>query len=210
MSMPHAGQPVYTAGVDLKEATSAMILLHGRGATAQDILFLSAEFSFPRLAFLAPQASGYTWYPNRFILPLDQNEPHLSSALGLIDEIIKQVERTIPLDHIFIGGFSQGACLASEYVIRHPRRYAGLLAFSGGYIGPLDIPREPHGNLDGMPAFLGCSDRDPHIPLQRVKETTSLLQAMGANVTERIYPQMEHTIVEDEINEARKIIEANL
>src|SRR5215204_1448095 len=116
MSMPHAGQPVYTAGGDLKEATSTMILLHGRGATAQDILSLSVEFNIPGLAFLAPQASDYTWYPNRFILPVDQNEPHLSSALALIGEIIQQVLRTIPLDHIFIGGFSQGACLASEYV----------------------------------------------------------------------------------------------
>jgi predicted esterase len=210
MSIPHASQPVYTAGADLKEATSAMILLHGRGATAQDILSLSAEFNFPGLAFLAPQASDYTWYPNRFILPVDQNEPHLSSALGLIAEIIKHVQNTIPLDHIFIGGFSQGACLAAEYVIRNPRRYAGLLAFSGGFIGPLNIPREPEGNFDGMPAFLGCSDVDPHIPLQRVKETTAMLQAMQAKVTERIYPQMEHTIIEDEIREARKIIEANL
>lgn len=210
MSTPHANQPVYTAGMGLNEATAAMILLHGRGATAEDILSLVAELTFPGLTFLAPQASGYTWYPNRFILPVEQNEPHLSSALGLIDGIIKQVERTIPLDHIFIGGFSQGACLASEYVIRHPRRYAGLLAFSGGYIGPLNVPREPKGDLEGMPAFLGCSDMDPHIPLQRVKETTALLQAMGAQVTEKIYPQMGHTIVEDEINEAKRIIKASL
>ncbi|MEO8358365.1 MAG: phospholipase [Chloroflexota bacterium] len=208
--MPHASQPVYTAGTVLNEATAAMILLHGRGATAEDILSLAAELTFPGLTFLAPQASGYTWYPNRFILPVEQNEPHLSSALGLIDGIIKQVERAIPLEHIFIGGFSQGACLASEYVIRHPRRYAGLLAFSGGYIGPLNAPREPKGDLEGMPAFLGCSDVDPHIPLQRVKETTALLQAMGAQVTEKIYPQMGHTIVEDEIDEAKRIIEESL
>lgn len=210
MTMPHASQPVYTAGTGLNEATAAMILLHGRGATAEDILSLAAELTFPGLTFLAPQASGYTWYPNRFILPVEQNEPHLSSALGLINGILKQVERTIPLDHIFIGGFSQGACLASEYVIRHPRRYAGLLAFSGGYIGPLNVPREPKGDLEGMPAFLGCSDVDPHIPLQRVKETTALLQAMGAQVTEKIYPQMGHTIVEDEIDEAQRIIEESL
>lgn len=208
--MPHASQPVYTAGTGLNGATAAMILLHGRGATAEDILSLAAELTFAGLTFLAPQASGYTWYPNRFILPVEQNEPHLSSALGLIDGIIKQVERTIPLDYIFIGGFSQGACLASEYVIRHPRRYAGLLAFSGGYIGPLNVPREPKGDLQGMPAFLGCSDVDPHIPLQRVKETTALLQAMGAQVTEKIYPQMGHTIVEDEIDEAKRIIEESL
>lgn len=210
MTMPHSSQPIYTAGAKVEEASAAMVLLHGRGASAQDILSLSAELNFPGLTFLAPQAAGYTWYPNRFILPVEQNEPHLSSTLMLIDEIIKQVEKTIPLDHIFIGGFSQGACLASEYVIRHPRRYAGLLALSGGYIGPLNVPREANGNLDGMPAFLGCSDVDPHIPLQRVKETTALLQAMGANVKEKIYPQMEHTIMEDEISEAKKIIERSL
>jgi predicted esterase len=209
MSMPHANQPVYTAGAKLDEATAAMILLHGRGATAQDILSLSVELKFPGLTFLAPQAEGYTWYPNRFLFPVEQNEPHLSAALALVDQIVNQVSKTIALDHIFIGGFSQGACLASEYVIRHPRRYAGLLAFSGGYIGAIDA-RSADGNLEGMPAFLGCSDVDPHIPLQRVKDTSTVLQTMGAKVTEKIYPQMGHTINEDEIDEAKKIIERNL
>lgn len=211
MSLPHLTQPVYSAGAKLEEASAALILLHGRGASADDILSLSNYLDYPQLAYLAPQAEGYTWYPNRFIFPVEQNEPHLSAALAKIDEIVRQVEANdIPVEKIFIGGFSQGACLASEYVIRNPQRYGGLLVFSGGYIGPLDMQRQPKGDLQGMPAFLGCSDRDPHIPLQRVKETTALLKAMGANVTERIYPNMEHTIIEEEIELARQVISMNL
>ena len=211
MALPHQTQPVYSAGATLDAASAALILLHGRGATADDILSLSTYLDYPQLAYLAPQAEGYTWYPNRFILPVEQNEPYLSAALSKIDTIVKEVEaHNIPIEKIFIGGFSQGACLASEYVIRNPRRYGGLLIFSGGYIGPLDIERQPIGDLNGMPAFLGCSDMDPHIPLQRVKETTALLEAMGAKVTEKIYPRLGHTIVEDEIELARQVISDGL
>lgn len=211
MSLPHLTQPVYSAGPGLDEASAALILLHGRGATAEDILSLSAYMDFPKIAFLAPQAEGYTWYPNRFIAPIEQNEPYLSAALSKVDAIVKEVEaHKIPAEKIFIGGFSQGACLASEYVIRNPRRYGGLLVFSGGYIGPLGIQREPSGELAGMQAFLGCSDIDPHIPLRRVKETTALMQAMGAKVTEKIYTNMGHTIIEDEIEQARQLIAEGL
>src|SRR5215211_7960352 len=211
MALPHLTQPVYSAGATLDAASAALILLHGRGATADDILSLSTYLDYPQLAYLAPQAEGYTWYPNRFILPVEQNEPYLSAALSKIDTIVKEVEaHDIPIEKIFIGGFSQGACLASEYVIRNPRRYGGLLVFSGGYIGPLDVKRQPDGTLNGMPTFLGCSDQDPHIPLQRVKETTALLEAMGASVTEKIYPKMGHTIIEDEIERAREIISQSL
>lgn len=209
--MSHLDQLVYSAGVNLDDASAAMILLHGRGATADDILSLSTHLDYPGLAYLAPQAEGYTWYPNRFIFPVEQNEPFLSAALTKIDEIVKQVEGNgIPANKIFIGGFSQGACLASEYVIRNPRRYGGLLVFSGGYIGPLNIQRQPSGDLKGTPVFIGCSDVDPHIPLQRVQETTSLLKAMGADVTEKIYPQMGHTIIDDELEFARIVIEKSL
>jgi predicted esterase len=209
--MSHADQPVYAAGTKLDEASAAMILLHGRGATAEDILSLSTHLAHPGLAFLAPQAEEYTWYPNRFIVPLEQNEPYLSSALAVIDGLVKQIEiHGISTERIFLGGFSQGACLACEYVIRHSRRYGGLLVFSGGYIGPLDESRKPEGDLDGTPAFLGCSDPDPHIPLQRVKETTSLLQAMNAQVTERIYPDLGHMLNEDEVDIARNLISKSL
>jgi predicted esterase len=211
MPLPHANQPVYSTGTELKDASAAVILLHGRGATAQDILSLSSYLDFPGLVYLAPQAEGYTWYPNRFIFPLEQNEPYLSGALSKVDEIVEKAEgQGISTNGIFIGGFSQGACLAAEYVIRHPKRYGGLLVFSGGYIGPMNGVRQPSGQLHDTPVFIGCSDIDPHIPLQRVQETTSLLQAMGAQVIEKIYPNMGHTIIDDEIEAARTILEKSL
>lgn len=211
MSLPHAQSLVLAAGPALEVASAAMILLHGRGSTAQDILSLSTYLDFPDLTFLAPQAEGYSWYPNRFTAPIEANEPYLSAALAKIDEIVKQVETSgISSPRIFIGGFSQGACLATEYVIRNPRPYGGLLVFSGGYIGPLGAPRQATGDLGHMPVFLGCSDGDPHIPLQRVRETTSLLNEIGAHVTERIYPDMGHTIIDEEIELARTLIAKQL
>jgi predicted esterase len=211
MSLPHLTQPVYSTGAKLEEASAALILLHGRGATAEDILSLSSYLDFPQFAYLAPQAEGYTWYPNRFVAPIQQNEPYLSAALSKIDAVVKDVEEHgISVEKIFLGGFSQGACLVSEYVIRNPKRYGGLIVFSGGYIGPLGTQREPSGDLDGMSAFLGCSDRDPHIPLERLQETTALLAAMGARVTEKIYPNMGHTIIADEIEQARQLIATSL
>ncbi len=211
MSLPHLAQPVQSSGAKLDDASGVLILLHGRGATAEDILSISKFLNFPQLAYLAPQAERYSWYPNRFIVPIEQNEPYLSAALSKIDEIVKDVEaHQIPVEKIFLGGFSQGACLASEYVIRNPRQYGGLIVFSGGYIGPLDIERLPNGDMGGMPAFLGCSDRDAHIPLQRVKETTALLEAMGAKVTEKIYIKMPHTIIEKELMLARQLIAQRL
>jgi len=209
--MPHENSPIYSTGAKLEEATAAMILLHGRGATADDILSLSTHLDYPGFTYLAPQAEGYTWYPNRFIFPVEQNEPYLSSALDLVDRLVKHVEQAgIPTDKIFIGGFSQGACLSSEYMIRSPKRYGGLLVFSGGYIGPLNWDREPNGDLNNTPVFIGCSDVDPHIPLQRVHQTTKLLEAMGAQVTEKIYPRMGHTINDEEIEHTRSIVEKSL
>jgi predicted esterase len=209
--LPHANQPVYATGTKLDEASAAMILIHGRGATAEDILSLSAPLSYAGLAYLAPQAQDYTWYPNRFIFPVEKNEPYLSGALAKVDDIVKEIEaRGISSEKIFIGGFSQGACLASEYVIRNPKKYGGLFVFSGGYIGALNQEREPNGDLQNTPVFIGCSDIDPHIPLQRVQETTKLFQAMNAEVTERIYPNMGHTINDEEIELAREIMQKNL
>lgn len=211
MTMPHENSPVYAAGEKLQNSKAAMILVHGRGASAQDILALVPHLDFPSVAYLAPQAEGFTWYPNRFIFPVEQNEPYLSAALAKVDRLVKQVEASgIPSERIFIGGFSQGACLASEYAIRNPRQYGGLLVFSGGYIGPIGSAREANGNLEGTPVFIGCSDVDPHIPIQRVQETSGLLRAMGAEVTERIYPGMDHTINDEEIELARQLIEKRL
>lgn len=211
MTTPHANSPILAAGAKLEEASAALILIHGRGASAQDILSLVPYLEFPNMAYLAPQAEGFTWYPNRFIAPLEANEPYLSGALQKVDDLVKRVtDQGIASEKIFIGGFSQGACLASEYVIRNPKNYGGLLAFSGGYIGPIGPAREAAGSLAGMPAFLGCSDVDPHIPLGRVNETTALLASMGADVTERIYAGMDHTINEEELELAWQLIEKRL
>ncbi len=206
---PHAGQPVLTLGADLSEAKSALILLHGRGASAQDILGLAGELDLPaNMVVLAPQAANSLWYPQRFIAPLAANEPWLTSALTRIQELVAELEKhTIPANQVVLGGFSQGASLASEYIIRNPRRWGGLLVFSGGYIGPLDgEKRQPTGNLEGTPVMLGCSDVDPYIPLERFNETGALLESMGAVVSHKVYPGMDHTINVDEIKRARQII----
>ncbi|HEX9925200.1 MAG TPA: dienelactone hydrolase family protein [Anaerolineae bacterium] len=205
----HQGQQVYTTGKPLAEARAAMILVHGRGANAPDILQLANELHQPELAYLAPQAAGNTWYPYSFMEPIERNEPWLSSALGVVAGLLRQIEAAgIPAEKIILGGFSQGACLASEFVARNARRYGGLIAFSGGLIGPPGTPRDYEGSLDGMPIFLGCSDVDFHIPKERVHETAVTFERMGATVTERLYPNMGHTIVQDEIEHARKILQA--
>lgn len=204
---PHQSQPVMGVGQSLDEAEYAMILIHGRGASARDILTLSLEFNRDDLAYLAPEAKGYQWYPMSFLAPIEQNEPFLSSALVLVDDLVQRlVEDGISHDHIFLGGFSQGACLTLEYVARNARRYAGVLAFSGGVIGPDGTPRDYAGSLDGTPVFLGCSDIDPHIPLARVNETAEVMETLGANVDKRIYEGMGHTINQDELDAARQII----
>lgn len=211
MSNLHRAQAVYTAGQPLAEAKAAMIMLHGRGATAVSILELAKELHHPEFAYLAPQAAGNAWYPYSFLAPLEQNEPGLSSGLQVIADLISQVEDAgIPAEKIVLAGFSQGACLASEFIARHARRYGGLLAFSGGVIGPPGTPREYTGSLAGTPVFLGCSDVDFHIPLERVEETAVTLTNLGGSVNKQIYPNMGHTIVQDEIDQANEIVKAIL
>lgn len=203
----HQGQPIYAAGKALHEAKGAMILVHGRGATAQDILTLAGQLPNPDLAYLAPQAAGNTWYPHSFLVPLAQNEPHLSSALQRVGEIVAQVEAAgIPPEQIILGGFSQGACLSSEFVARNARRYGGILIFSGGLIGAPGTPRDYAGSLAGTPIFLGCSDVDFHIPKERVTESAEVFRQMGAQVTVKLYPNLGHTIVDDELEHARQIV----
>ena len=203
----HQSQPVYAAGKALADARGAMILLHGRGATAQSILSLAGELHHPDLAYLAPQAAGDTWYPYSFLMPLEQNEPYLSSALQRVAEVLAQVEAAgIPAERVIIGGFSQGACLSSEFVARNARRYGGLLVFSGGLIGPPGTLRNYAGTLADTPVFLGCSDVDFHIPKERVTESAEVLRKLGAQVTAKLYPGMEHTINEDELQQARQIV----
>lgn len=204
---PHTNQPVLSAGRPLAEARAALILVHGRGATAESILSLADYLPHPSMAYLAPQAAGNTWYPYSFLNPMEQNEPHLSSALARLAALLEEVERAgIPPERVALAGFSQGACLASEFVARNAQRYGGLLAFSGGLIGPPGTPRVYPGALDGTPVFLGCSDVDPHIPLARVNETAEVLARLGAAVDKRIYPRLGHTINQDEIDAAAALV----
>lgn len=197
----HEQQPIRTAGAMLENAVAAMIMLHGRGGMATDILAMSNHFNQPDFAFLAPQAANHTWYPQRFIAPVKANEPYLSSALNTVGSLVNQVENAgIPAEKLILLGFSQGACLALEYAARNAQRYGGVIALSGGLIGE-DINQDNYkSNFDGTPIFLGCSDVDFHVPLQRVQESTQILQQLGGQVTERIYPGMGHTINQDEID----------
>lgn len=196
---PHQGQPVQQAGVAPEDAKAGVVLVHGRGATAASMLQFAQALQVEDVAFLAPQAARNTWYPNRFLAPIESNEPGLSSGLQVVGDTIERlVEAGIDRDHIVVGGFSQGACLASEFVARNPRRYGGVVALSGGLIGPEGTEFDYDGDLSGTPVFVGCDDSDPHIPLERVHETTAAFEALGGDVTERIYTGMGHTINEDE------------
>jgi len=206
---PHAGAPILTTGVPLDQARAALIMVHGRGAGAEDILSLADELPGDGIAYLAPQASGHTWYPYRFLEPLERNQPYLSSALGLLGRLVGAVEEAgIPADKIGLLGFSQGACLALEYAVRNPRRYGGLFGLSGGLIGPPGTRWAESGSLAATPVFLGCSDVDTHIPAERVRETAAHLEKLGADVDMRLYPGMGHTINRDEIEAVRAIIAA--
>lgn len=209
MSGPHQDQPLVTDGQPLGEAVAAVVLVHGRGASARSIIGMADEFTRPDVAYLAPQAAGNTWYPNSFLAPLESNEPALSSALAALGAVVERaIDAGVPTDRIVVLGFSQGACLASEFVARNATRYGGLAALSGGLIGPEGTPREYDGTLDGTPVFVGCSDVDPHIPLARVHETTAVLDRMGADVTERIYEGMGHGINEDELEYVAGMVDA--
>ena len=205
---PHQGLPLRVAGEPLASARAAMIMVHGRGATAEDILLLAAELPQPGFAYLAPEAAGDTWYPNSFLAPIASNEPGLSSGLAVIASLLDHAsEAGIPAERVVILGFSQGACLALEFVARHARRYGGVIALSGGLIGPAGTPRDYPGSLAGTPVFLGCSDIDPHIPKERVLQSAEVLQALGGRVTAKLYPRLGHTINRDEILIARGIVD---
>jgi predicted esterase len=205
----HQGQPVLLAGEPLETARAAMLLLHGRGASAQDIMMFAGELAEPGYAYLAPEAPGSAWYPNSFLAPLSSNEPYLSGALQRIETLLAAVqEKGIPLERTVLLGFSQGACLALEYAVRHASagRYGGVVAWSGGLIGPEGTAWDYPGSLAGTPVFLGCSDTDPHIPRARVDLSAEVLSARGASVTKRIYPGLGHTVNQDEIDFVRELM----
>jgi predicted esterase len=204
---PHAGQPVLQLGPPPGAGRLAVLLVHGRGASAEDILGLAVELALDDVTWLAPQAAGHAWYPHPFLAPLADNEPHLSSALrrlaALVDEL---AEAGVPAERVALVGFSQGACLACEHAARDARRWAAVAGLSGGLIGPPGTPRDYPGSLDGTPVLLGCSDVDPHIPLARVHETADVLSRLGAVVDERIYPRLAHTINRDELAALRALL----
>jgi len=205
----HRGGAVATAGAPLAGARGAVILLHGRGATAAGILELAAELAAPGLAFLAPQAAHGTWYPLSFLAPLAANQPWLDSALARVGDLVDEIEAAgVPAARLALVGFSQGACLATEVVARQPRRYGALAALVGGRIGPPGTPFESAGDLAGTPALLAAGDPDPHVPWARVEESAANLRAMGAEVTLRRRPGFPHAIHPEDLAAARALVSA--
>jgi phospholipase/carboxylesterase len=191
---------VATKGRKLGDADKVLIMIHGRGANAEDILSLSAYLNVSEFTLLAPQATGNTWYPYSFLAPPDSNEPWLSSAIDLIGGIVDDVLRTgIEEKNLYFLGFSQGACLTIEYVTRNAARYGGVIAFTGGLIGDRIYEERYSGDFASTPVFAGTSDPDPHVPVERVHESVNLMKRMNADVTEKIYPNMGHTINSEEI-----------
>jgi predicted esterase len=204
---PHAGQPVISAGVPLGKSRAAMIMVHGRNAAPANILDLVPSLNCPEATFLAPAAANNTWYPHSFLTDTEKNEPGLSSGLQVLDQLIADVvSRGVPKERIGLLGFSQGACLAAEYAVRHATRYGGVFVFSGGLIGPPGTTWDYGGSFDGTPVFLGCSDSDTHIPKERVDESAATFERVGAAVTKRLYPAMGHMVNDDEIAFARQVL----
>jgi len=183
------------------------MLVHGRGGSAQDVMGLAQELHLRDVAYLAPQAARNSWYPFSFLAPIEQNEPWLSSALGVLARLVEMIaNQNVPPERVALVGFSQGGCLSLEFAARQARRYAGVAGLSAGLIGPPGTPRDYPGTFDGMPAFLGCSDIDAHIPLERVHETADVFRRMRAEVDERIYPQMGHMVNRDEMDAVREML----
>ena len=204
----HQGQPVASAGVTLENATAAVVMIHGRGATVRSILDLSQEFGIEDdIAYVAPQAAGNSWYPNSFLAPLEHNELKLSSALRAVTETVEGVrDAGLDSEQTLLLGFSQGACLTLEYAVRN-RVDMVEFGFSGGLIGPDGTPREYDGTLDGVPVFLGCSDTDPHILVECVHESSNVFRGLEGDVTERIYEEMAHTVNNEEMRVATDLIQ---
>lgn len=195
------------SGKPIDEATKVLIMVHGRGANAQSILGLAKHLSIDDFALVAPNATGNTWYPQSFLAPEAQNEPYLSSALEILTDLVNQLKaKGFEAKDIYFTGFSQGACLTSEFLGRNAERFGGAFIFTGGLIGDSLKTERYKGNFDGMPIFIGSSNPDFHVPVERVYATSNIFRDLGADVTEKIYPNMGHTVIEDELNEANKIL----
>jgi predicted esterase len=218
MTLPHAETPTIRGGQPLDSAKVAVVLLHGRGASAESILDLGHALEIEEAALLAPQAEGSSWYPYSFLAPLTGNEPFLSGALARIGRLVAEIEQAgISRDRIVLIGFSQGACLALEFLARSGEPLGAIVALSGGLIGNVDLPEQAlpddkgfnyEADLTGCPVFLGCSDIDAHIPLARVKQSADIFVGLGAEVDARIYPGMGHTVNADELRAARDLVSA--
>jgi len=203
---PHQTGDVLVAGPDPLKAEFGMILIHGRGASPEGILRLTEELDEPDFAFLAPRATGNSWYPRSFLNPVELNQPGLNSALQVVYDLLNELKGDgIPKERVILAGFSQGACLVSEFSVRHPARYGGVVALSGGLIGEHVYPEAYTGSLEGTPVFMGCSDIDPHIPLSRVEESAQVFKQMDADLTKTIYSGMGHTVNEDELEQLRRL-----
>lgn len=200
--MIHNPNNFLTAGKPLNEATSVMVMVHGRGGSAADILSLSNHIKGDNFAFIAPQATGNTWYPTSFLRPMSENEPYLSSALEVLASLRGrlQADYNFKPTQIYWLGFSQGACLTLEFVARNAMEYGGIFGLSGGLIGPAGTDRNYDGSFSKTPIFLGCSDVDSHVPKERVLESERVFDRMGASVTTKLYPNFPHSINEDELN----------
>ncbi|WP_255194208.1 alpha/beta hydrolase [Natronobeatus ordinarius] len=208
MDDPHQNQPLERSGASLEDATVAMVLVHGRGARARGMLDLAREVRHDDVAYLAPQAQDGSWYPQLFLAPLEANEPNLSSALRAVGDAIETaVDGGVPRERVVLLGFSQGACLATEFAARNARRYGGVVALSGGLIGPAVDRERYEGSMAGTPVFLGCGDRDPHIPVERVHESAAVFDDLEAAVTDRIYRNVGHTVLSDELTVVRQLLE---
>jgi phospholipase/carboxylesterase len=204
---PHQNQQVVTGGTDINDANLAIVFIHGRGASAQSMIMFANEFEGDHIHYRAIQASNHTWYPRSFLAPKEMNQPGIKSGLQAIyDQILKLIEAGIPTEKIILLGFSQGACLTTEFAARHPQRYGGIVGFSGGLIGEEVDTKNYQGSLEQTPIFLGCSDRDPHIPQERVDLTADVFKQLDADVAKKIYVGMEHTVNKDEIEHVQNII----
>lgn len=198
---------VISTGKQLTKDSKVLIWVHGRGGNAEEVFSISSVLNVKDFTLLAPQATNQTWYPYSFLVPPAQNEPWLSSALALLKEIVDElVSKGIPAENIYFVGFSQGACLTLEFVTRNADKYGGVAAFTGGLIGDKIYPENYKGDFKGTPIFIGTSDPDPHVPVERVHATVDILKGMNAAVTEKVYKNMGHTIIQDEIEHANRIV----